>query len=248
MTVHSVQYSKRSRSCPFDGNAGSDHVVDLRPYGTENPTPDANSIGRRGSTLAFDKKVILVFMPNRDKWSVTRAEGNPMQSVEVNGLIKHIKKKEAQKQGAESKTQCPLNGAEFEALHGILNWFEHLSLENDKEGSNGETWKRYGITGLVNFQFHLILARINDSTQLVLEHIQVHNIFPNALKTRLNWSKNVQDERDAPWQIVLGSSINPVYCVFCSLRLWLELNLGLFDPAMNYPHVFAFADNNTIPG
>ena len=169
-----------------------------------------------------------------------------MQSVEVNGLIKRVKKKETQKQGAESKTRRPMNGAEFEALHNILNRFEHLSVGNDKEGLHGETWKRYGITALVNFQFHLI-ARIDDSTQLVLEHIRVHDIFPNAMKTRLNWSKNVQDERDAPWQIVLGS-INPIYCVFCSLGLWLELNLSLFDPAMNSPYAFAFADDNTIPG
>ena len=185
-------------------------------------------------------------MPNRDKWSVTRAEGNPTQSVEVNGLIKRVKKKEARKQGAESKTRRPMNGAEFEALHDILNRFEHLSVGNDKEGSHGETWKQYGITALVNFQFYLI-ARIDDSTQPVLEHFRVHDIFPNALNTRLNWSKNVQDECDAPWQIVLGS-INPFYCVFCSLRLWLELNLSLFDPAMNSPYVFAFADDNTIPG
>jgi hypothetical protein len=84
-------------------------------------------------------------------------------------------------------------------------------------------------SALVNFQFHMI-ARVDDSTQVVLEHIRVHDNFPHTLKTRLNWSKNVQDKRDAPWQIVMGA-LNPVYCVLCSLGLcWLEINIA---PASN---------------
>jgi hypothetical protein len=70
---------------------------------------------------------------------------------------------------------------------------------------------------MVSFQFHLI-ACLDDSTQLVLEHIRVHDSFPCVLKTRWNWSKKVDDKRDAPWQIVLGS-LNPGYCVLCLLDL-----------------------------
>jgi hypothetical protein len=80
----------------------------------------------------------------------------------------------------------------------------------------------------------------------VLEHIRVHDTFPNALKTRLNWSKNVEDERDAPWQIVLGA-MNPVYCVLCSLGLWLETNLTNNPFAMASPYVFAFSEDITVP-
>ena len=57
-------------------------------------------------------------------------------------------------------------------------------------------WK-YGMPTLMNFQFHMI-ARIDDTKQVIMDHIQVHDNFENALKTPLNWSKNVQDERDAP--------------------------------------------------
>jgi hypothetical protein len=106
-------------------------------------------------------------------------------------------------------------------------------------------WKRYGISVMVNFQFHLI-AHVDDTTQLVLEHIRVHDNFPNCLKTRLNWSKNVNDERDAPWQIVLGS-INPVYCVLSSLALWLELNLKSNPVAMSSPYVFCISDDIRMP-
>jgi hypothetical protein len=44
---------------------------------------------------------------------------------------------------------------------------------------------------LINFQFHMI-ARIDNTTQVVLDHIHVHDNFENALKTKLNWSKNVR--------------------------------------------------------
>ena len=59
---------------------------------------------------------------------------------------------------------------------------------------------------LTIFQFQL-LARIDDRTQVLVENIRVHDSFFNALKTRLNWSKNVTEERDAPWQIILGSGV-----------------------------------------
>ena len=97
----------------------------------------------------------------------------------------------------------------------------------------------------MNFQFHLI-ACLYDTTQVVLEHIWVHNNFPHALKAQSNWSKYAQDESDVPWQIVL-KVLNPVYCVVCSLALWLKLNIKMYPPAMDLPHVFFFTDNNLIP-
>jgi hypothetical protein len=89
---------------------------------------------------------------------------------------------------------------------------------------------------MTNFQYHLI-ARVDDSTQLVLEHIQIHDSFSSALKTRFNWSKNMDNEQDAQWQIVLGS-LNSMYCVLCSLALWLELILKLNPTTMNLPCVY----------
>jgi hypothetical protein len=105
--------------------------------------------------------------------------------------------------------------------------------------------KVYVISSMVNFQFHLI-ARVDDTTQLVLEHIRVHDNFPNCLKTRLNWSKNVNDERDAPSKIVLGS-LNPVYRGLSSLALWLELNLKLNLVAMSSIYVFCISDDIRMP-
>ena len=75
------------------------------------------------------------------------------------------------------------------------------------------------MSAMINFQFHVI-GRIDDTTQVLINHIRVHDSFPNCLKTKLNWSKNVRDERDAPWQIILGA-MDTTYCVlagkYCNL-------------------------------
>jgi hypothetical protein len=110
--------------------------------------------------------------------------------------------------------------------------------------STFQIWK-YGMPALINFQFHLI-AQIENTTQVILDHIRVHDNFSDTLKT-LNWSKNVRDERDAPWQVILGC-MNTVFCVFISLGLWLEMNLQSNPSAMASPYVFAFGNNITMPG
>lgn len=219
--------------------------MSLLAFGTSSPAPDANPVSRRGSTLHFDKKAISFFMPNREKWSVSRAEGNPTQSQEVNALIKRVKKKEARKQGAATKTKRPMQDDEFVAMHEILKKMGDAVDDAGRTTSYAASWQRYGLRALVNFQFHLI-ARVDDSTQVVLDHVRVHDHFAHCLKTRLNWSKNVMDERDAPWQIVLGS-IDPIYCVLCSVGLWLEINLDMYPPAMNSPYLFCFCDDIRIP-
>ena len=44
-------------------------------------------------------------------------------------------------------------------------------------------------------------------------------------KARLAWSKNVVEERDAPWQQVFGC-MDPEFCVLVNVGLWLEVFLG----------------------
>jgi hypothetical protein len=101
----------------------------------------------------------------------------------VNAIIMRVKKKEARKEGVDSQTQCPMLGHEFVVMHNLLNQ-NVLSAGQRSKGAHN-VFERYGISAMVNFQFHLI-ACVDDSTQLVLEHIQVHDSFPSALKTRLN--------------------------------------------------------------
>jgi hypothetical protein len=72
-----------------------------------------------------------------------------------------------------------------------------FKTENARREGMTDIWT-YGLPAMLNFQFHLV-ARIDDATQVLIDNIQVHDTFSsNCLKTRLNWSKNVQEERDAP--------------------------------------------------
>jgi hypothetical protein len=60
-------------------------------------------------------------------------------------------------------------GHEYVVMYNLLNQ-NILSAGQRSEDAHDVFWKWYGISAMVNFQFHLI-ARVDDSTQLVLEHI-----------------------------------------------------------------------------
>jgi len=61
---------------------------------------------------------------------------------------------------------------------------------------------------------------VDDVTQWQKENFKAHNTYPSfAAKARLNWSKNVHEERDAPWQILLVGSMDPDFCVLLDVGL-----------------------------
>ena len=104
----------------------------------------------------------------------------------------------------------------------------------------------YGLYALTtNFQFHLI-ACIDDTTQVLVDNVRVHDNFCNALKMKLNWLKNVTEEGDAPWQVVLGL-MHTLFCVLTSSALWMELKHGENPNAALLPYLFNFSDDVSIP-
>ena len=208
--------------------------MNVKTFDDPDPPLDANPTECRSSSLEFWKKALSFFMPDRlTAWVSGRNEGNPTRSIEVNSLIRRVKKKEVRKQGKASQVKRPLTREEFQKM-------QHVFQSNDSF-----LWK-YGLSCLTKFQFHMI-GRIDDTTQVLIENIQVHDFYPNALKTRMNWSKNVSEERDAPWQIVLGA-MDTTYCVLTCLSLWLELHARLNPNVLLSPYVFAFTNDNTVPG
>jgi hypothetical protein len=69
-----------------------------------------------------------------------------------------------------------------------------------------------------------------------------HNRFPDqALRVKLHWSKICNDERDAPWQIMLGS-MSTYYCVLITVGIWLEVFLAYPGAGLN-PHIVGFSDD-----
>jgi hypothetical protein len=104
----------------------------------------------------------------------------------------------------------------------------------------------YGIPCLTKFQFHMI-SQIDDSTLFFTNNLKTHNNFPEfCLKAKLNWAKNMNEERQAPFQTLIGS-MNHQYCVFLTLGVWLEVSLQEFPWATTSPYVFCFKNDNRVP-
>ena len=142
--------------------------MNLRCFGTPDPALDADPKLARSNTLQFYKKAISFFMPNRlITWNSSRMEGNPTKSLEVNGLIKRVKKKEVRKQGADSMARRALTEKEYRMLQRIFK------TENPPTRPLGMIWE-FGMPALLNYQFHLI-ARIDDTTQVTIDNIRVHD-------------------------------------------------------------------------
>ena len=74
----------------------------FKAYGKPNPTEDDHPTLCRANTLLFHKKAISAFMPNPFSWNSLANVGNPTKAMEVNRLIKKVRKKEVRKLGKES--------------------------------------------------------------------------------------------------------------------------------------------------
>jgi hypothetical protein len=87
----------------------------VKAYGTPEPGMDANPTECRSTSIAFWKKAISSFMPNRlMQWNALSNVGNPTKSSEVNDLIKAVKEKEVRK---ASSGRRPLQHDEFQAVN-----------------------------------------------------------------------------------------------------------------------------------
>ena len=83
-------------------------------YGMPDPSPEDNPTHGWASSLMYYKKAISYFMPNKlMPWNAITREGNPTRSIDVNDLIKAVKKKEVLKQGTPSNADRPLEEQEF---------------------------------------------------------------------------------------------------------------------------------------
>ena len=186
----------------------------IQVFSTETPADNAKPIARSAS-LEFWKKALSFFMTNRlMAWNEISNVGNPTRSAELNDLVKYIKKKEVRKQGVQSKARRALTHEEFK------NTLQELkSYKRTSEGASTSPIWNYGMPASMCLQFHLI-ARIDDTMHIKFENVRKSAFFSFLLQVRLNWSKNVREERDSPWQIMLPS-MNHLYYVYLNLALWL---------------------------
>ncbi len=206
----------------------------MKAYGTAEPNRDDHPLFARSSTLMFWKKAISFYMPNKlMAWNAIAQVGNPTRSVEVNELIKTVKKQEVRKQGKLSTARRAITHPKF------LRMLDYLKEDED-------AMRKYGLPSLFVFQYNLI-ARIDDTCQFLVSNLTASSDFDFVLRSRLNWSKNVHEERDAPNQILLGA-IDFRYCVLLTLAIHLEVFLGTEGGQGGLsPYVFGFSDDITVP-
>jgi len=182
----------------------------------------------RSSTLEFAKKAISFFMPNRLPAWINGA-GNPTKSVAVNNLLKEVKQFEVRGEGVGDQSMRPVSEQEFRKTIQLFR--------SQKDWIT--SWK---FPTMAVWQYHLI-GRIDDVVHFKTDDLKSHERFDFAMQTRVRWSKNVMEERACPDQILLGS-MDPVFCIFSNLGLYLESYLHNFPHSR---HLFTTNDASTGP-
>ena len=207
------------------------HVVEwfnLKAYGTTTPSEFDRPIHARSHSLYHYKKALSHFMPNKImQWDELTGRGNPTRSQALNDMTKLVKKFECRGQGAPSKARRALKEAEFRAM-----------ITQMRQAEDIET--KYLLPALMSFQFHMI-GRIDDCCKWKRENLGIHDVHDKAAKARLAWSKNVTDERAAPWQHVFGC-MDHVFCSLLNLALWLEVFHSRHHDGRVRPMVFGLSE------
>jgi hypothetical protein len=205
-------------------------------FGTVNPVYDDKlKLRYRKQTVLYWKKALSHYLTNEQ----TRSES-------MNKFMKYIGLLQVRKRGPPSMTRATLDNAGFQHLIQGLKKEHKNDKKNDGKSHYRTQVRKYGVPAMLCYQFSMI-GRIDDCTQVLAENLQCYDRFPlYALKSKMTWSKNVMDERDAPWQILLGSMLS-LYCVFVNVGIWLEIQLEKTPGAQMSPFLFSFSNDYSIP-
>ena len=185
----------------------------FRAFGLEDPSATDDPLNCRSTAIEYWKKAISYFMPNKHApWTVdpqdpSKGTGNPTRSVDVNSLIRAVRRKETRHLGVPSNADRSFTREEFIQMVDLLS-------------SDGHLINRLRHPAMLKFQFHLI-GRSDDTAHVKKSFLSASSQFPGYLVVKMRWSKNVREERDCPYQIILGS-FNSKFCVLLSLSLFLE--------------------------
>jgi hypothetical protein len=149
----------------------------------------------RSSTLDFLKKAFSFFMPNHDpQWC--NNQGNPTKHNMHRKLIDLVKLYEVRGEGADSHTKRALTMAEF---------YKELEMLRTHGIATDDFKFTVKYPAMTLWQYHLI-GRVDDVCNFGMSNPKGHDTFAFALKTKVQWSKNVKDEQKCPDQILLGSN------------------------------------------
>ena len=230
---HGIEYAKSDSFTQEELLAvTADDIVqwmNFRAYGKPDPADEDRPTMARSNTLYYWKKALSSFFPNKNhQWNEVTATGNPTRSQAVNDMIKRVEKFEVRGEGSPSRARRPLKEAEFRAVMTGLKGKDDIN-------------SKYGIPALLAFQFHLI-GRVDDCCKWKRQNLGTHDVHSDKSgKARLSWSKNVREERNAPWQHLFGC-MDHIFCVILNLGLWLEVFHRSVPNGCVRPMVFGFSD------
>jgi hypothetical protein len=232
---------ERAKDCDFSQDElGPVKPIDVkrrtchRAHGTPDPGLDDHPVFARSGSLELWKKAISFCMPNKlMSWNALAQVGNPAKSIEVNNLIKAVKKKEVRELGKASTARRALTHLEFRRLLGLL------------KAEDQDDMRRHGLPAFFVFQCNLI-ARVDDSSRFLAENLKDTPDFDFVLRSKLSWSKNAHEEREAPNQILIGS-MDFDHCVLLDVAVHLETFLASALQGGLTPCVFGFSEDITVP-
>ena len=188
---------------------------------------ELNPVKCRHNAIMYFKKAVSFFMPKKDmKWDDETGRGNPTMSEVVTKFCKFVQKKEVKKMGKESRVKRDFTLDEFRLIVKLLR-------------SSDKSLVRNNVCSYLIFQYNLI-GRIDDTAHTLVECLRPSTTYSFALECRLPWSKNVQEERDAPFQILVGSGDSH----FCAL-LALSIHLETWIPSVSSSTKYLFTINGS---
>ena len=180
-----------------------------------NPEPALNELPKfyRAESIKYKKKAISNYMIHHGEWSTITNHGNPTRDKSILAMIARIRKFQTRNQGKKSRVKRDMTMNEFRLAIEIL----------EAEPNN---WSNMKWASALRMQFQMI-GRGDCVHHIQTMNFSQHPHFDFALHTKLNWSKNVRDERDCPWQIMLGA-MSTVFCGLLSLAIYLEVRFATF--------------------
>ena len=141
-------------------------------------------------------------------WDEINLRGNPTCSAAINDVIAKVKKFEVRQEGIPSQARRPL---EWEEFYLLLVLIRHLFADSD-------VW--FFLTAVFCLQWQII-GRIDDVMKLAKGSLLFNPREPYTLNIKMTWSKNIQEKREAPTQILFGA-MDPIVCSLLNIAIWLE--------------------------
>ena len=175
------------------------------------------NIKLRANTLYYWKKCISHFMLMQNSgWDEVNCRGNPTKCKLVNSFIKDLIKVECKDLGVKSKARRAM---EFKEFLTMLKLIRKKGFNEENQSMRGQL-KWVSMACFLSLQWQMI-ARMDNMMHLKFTNLSANLGFPFCLKCTIRWSKNTNEERNCPNQMLCPSN-DPLLCPLLNLGIYVE--------------------------